>query len=484
MGHNIEIEYWEECKKHLRNHISPALYQSIISPISPSMEKNVEPNNLRLQKLELCVPNQKIATRLSQRYLPMIKNFFSEIPLQYQVSIRIANKPDKNVNEPIVYQEKNTEPYNQRANQQNKIADSNFIQNIEKRNIKKERSHFSNSCIKDCSSLSGGNFCIPQVNLFQIERLWREPTTLYHMYGKEGSGKSTIGAAFVKSQEELGRRSQFLKFEAFLSDLAVVARNRDSVNWRKRLREYECLVIDDFHYIKPNALRSQEELLYLIDYFLQAGKCIMFCTDRPVSQMKLTPPLLSRLQAARKIPLCYPEQKERERILKQENENYGLHLKKELSVYLSKRISRDMRRLKSAVWRIAEFHSYSNTIDNPELTIANIGLDFLDRECQDLYTKTTEMTPQAVIQIVADFYKISPKCITGPARDKRYSLARHVVAYFCTNYLKMNLKESAQVIGRQDHASASHARNKVEKLMERDLFFRRQLQELFLQIQS
>ena len=319
------------------------------------------------------------------------------------------------------------------------------------------------------------NFCIPEMNQKQIEQLWQPKGSLSYIYGAEGSGKTTIGRALAEQREKLGLRTRMLRFQNFVSELAFAARNRDSTSWNKSLRSYDCLVIDDFQYIKPQALRSQEELSYLIDEFIQRGKLLLFCADCPVQKLPLTPSLLSRLQAGHIIPLAYPNQQERQNILKKEAQRQGLALKTEFIHYLSCSICKDMRRLKTALKRLHELYMDNVPVEQKG---SCIDLALLDRLCGDLYSIPSQISPRDILKAVANFYKISPESIQGPARDKKYSTARHLTAYLCTHYLKMNQTETAQLIGRRDHTSVVYARNKIAKAMERDLFFRRQIQDL------
>ena len=134
-----------------------------------------------------------------------------------------------------------------------------------------------------------------------------------------------------------------------------------------------------------------------------------------------------------------------------------------------------MRRLKTAVKRLRELHI---GIALTEEKITPIDLALLDRLCGDLYSISPKIGPKDILKAVASFYNISPESIQGPARDKKYSTARHLVAYLCTHHLKMGQVETAKVIGRRDHTSVLYARNKITKTMETDLFFRRQIQDL------
>ena len=323
------------------------------------------------------------------------------------------------------------------------------------------------------------NFCIPEVNQQQVQQLFHKKGIISYISGSAGSGKSTIASIVAQYKEKSGLRSRVLRFQSFVSDLVNVAQSRDSNSWRKRMQSYDCLILDDFQYIKPKAIRSQEEISYLIDDYIEKSKLIIFCADKPIENLSLTSSLYSRLKAGYNISLSSPRQSERRDILKNELTNIKFSIENKYLDYLSSYITRDMRSLKTAARRLKELYTF-----HPDSIQKNIDTLLIDRTCGDLYYKFTELSADDILKAVSAFYNISPKALQGPSRDRKYTVARHLVAYLCVNNLKMSLKDTAQVIGRSDHSSVIYARNKVAKLMQNDLFFRRQIQEVLKKVQT
>ena len=449
-------DYWQQCKDYLQRHIPDSLYKTMIATLDTKTSTHSESS-----QLEIFAPSQQIANRISQRYFPMIQDFLKKTSFKGQVSLAVRQKKD------CFHQQKEKEQIIKTE------ASFTKIKTLEQKKTGSIRK-FAPKLLSELL-LDKENFCISEINQKQIEQLWQQRGAVSYIYGAEGSGKSTIGRALAQQKERLGMRTRMLRFQNFVAELAVVARNRDSTSWNKTLRTYDCLIIDDFQYIKPQALRSQEELSYLVDEFIQKDKLLLFCADRPAQKLPLTPSLLSRLQAGRIIQLTYPNQQERQNILQKEAKNQGIALKRELTCYLSTSICKDMRRLKTAVKRLHELY-----MDTAPTEQKGVCIDFalLDRLCGDLYSISPQIGYDDILRAVAKFYNINPESIRGPARDKKYSAARHLVAYLCTHHLKINQTETARLIGRRDHTSVVYARNKIAKLMETDLFFRRQIQEL------
>ena len=80
-------DYWQECKEHLQKRIPASLYQTMIEPLYARL-----PSTSDSSPLELFAPNQEIAKRISQRYLPMIQDFLEGTPFKGQVSLAAQPK--------------------------------------------------------------------------------------------------------------------------------------------------------------------------------------------------------------------------------------------------------------------------------------------------------------------------------------------------------------------------------------------------------
>lgn len=311
------------------------------------------------------------------------------------------------------------------------------------------------------------------VNQHELDRLWRGGcgSGALSITGPSGSGKTAIVRAYAQMQSKRGVPTRYMTAEEFLTEFSLACRKRENIAWRTALRAHRVLIIDDFQFIKPQALRSQEELQYLVDEFQNNDHLLILCSDRDLNDQGLTPALLSRLQAGHRIQLAYPAHGERETILSEAGRE--LDLAREHITYLAGRISRDMRQLKSAIRRLSHAREMKGDRRSPEWTSSE-----LDQVCADLYTKRPEVSPERVLAVVADYFQLTPEAIRGPVRDKQHSMARHLAAYLCVEQLQMSLKDTAAAIGRREHGSVIHARKKIEESLGRDLFLRKQLQEL------
>ena len=454
-------EYWKECKVYLQKRMPASLFQCFIEPIQTHHSQPSRSPDF----LHLISPTRQIASRFSERYLPMIQSFLHTTPLKGQVRISIRDKTNQ-----LPSTEKNT-----------------AFSCPEKRDTEKnlpakkgDKEDFVPDDLSKCQYFREKNVLIPKMSRIDVQNLWESRNMLAFISGREGSGKTSILTAIAESRQRIGLKSSLISLERFMTELALASQNRDSMSWRKKLRSYDFIAIDNFQYIKPRALRSQEELVYLIDDFLVQGKTLIFCSDKLTDELPLIAPLLSRLQSAHLIQLTRPDMEERKTILRRECILQKITVSQEIIEYLSRIISGDMRRLKTSVLRIRQYQT------NYPCSMAKLSskdsLLLIDSLCRDLCVSPSTASPRDVLSRVAEFFGISPAAIKGPSRDKKCALARHLTAYFCVTYLRMNLKETALLVGRREHGSVIHARKKIENLIQNDLFFRKQVQKLCLEL--
>ncbi len=201
------MEYWDSCKRHLQVSLPLSLYESMIAPLQASLVKDAQ-----TKQLKLTAPDKEIASRVSERYLPVIEDFLRTTPLQGQIAVLVnsasALEPASRLREDIKkspdQKEHASYEYHASGTKQNALGSSQVhTWQSKSRMAEPER---------DCCIVTQGSFCISSKKRRQIELLWRKPQGLRYLWGEAGRGKSTIGSAFAyHCQHKLALSSRFFE---------------------------------------------------------------------------------------------------------------------------------------------------------------------------------------------------------------------------------------------------------------------------------
>ena len=75
----------------------------------------------------------------------------------------------------------------------------------------------------------------------------------------------------------------------------------------------------------------------------------------------------------------------------------------------------------------------------------------------------TQLSEQKIVNIVADYYNLTPSQITGKDRSGQIVLARHLAMYLIRKHLDVPLKKVGELFGGKDHTTVMSAITKVDK---------------------
>ncbi len=428
---------WEKCKDRLARILPAPVFQAFIRPMILTSDDTAAGSPIFLS-----LNDENAVRHVELRYMHIIRESLLETELRGQVSLRFAgmtvaakNSQKQHAGDtgaglrapelPIDAQKKDNEP-NFYPNTANEIA-------------------------------------------VQILRELEFPEHIGMIYGPSGCGKTALAKEIVRRYPEKNM-ARYLSLEGFFTEFLTACKLGSVLAWRSAIRRNKLLVIDDFHFMKKSAVKTQEEIRNLLDEFSAAGKKILFCTETAPAKIEMQKDLESRLRTARLFELFYPEKQIRLKILGAEWKRLNLPEKPEILEYLAEKNCGDVRLLKSCALRLSHRLSAAGEF--------SWELNEVNEICGTLFAPPSDVGPDKIMAAVTHFFRISREALTGPARDKKYSLARHLFAYLCSELLNTRLAEIAAWAGRRDHTFVLHAKKKIEEMKRKDLFFSHQIEKI------
>ncbi|KKT56942.1 MAG: Chromosomal replication initiator protein DnaA [Candidatus Giovannonibacteria bacterium GW2011_GWC2_44_9] len=293
-----------------------------------------------------------------------------------------------------------------------------------------------------------------------IKSLGRVYNPLF-LYGGVGLGKThllqAIGNAVIK--ENPGKKVHYITSEKFSNELVSSLQNNYVHNFKEKYREFDLLIVDDVQFFAGKT-KTQEEFFYTFNALYEAGKQVVFSSDRsPKSISDIGERLQSRMEAGVIIDISEPEYESRLAILKSKMLEKNIDLPGSTIELIAVLIHKNIRELEGALNTINIRSKYQNrALTQDEVkTILN----------KNIKPKNT-VTPNQIIKTVAEFYDIQEKAIYEHTRKTEVVKPRQVAMYLIREDLKGSYPFIGQKFGGMDHTTAIHAYEKIVRELKKD----------------
>ena len=155
-----------------------------------------------------------------------------------------------------------------------------------------------------------------------------------------------------------------------------------------------------------------------------------------------------------------PDYETRMAILKKNADYYNKKIDDEIFQYIATNIKSNIRELEGAFNRIIAKSKIEN---QSEITLA-LAEDAL----KDIINpdKPKEITPNLIIEVVAEHFGISAEDITSKKRNSEFVQPRQVVMYLCRQLTATSYVAIGKMLGKKDHTTIIHGVNKIEDEMQ------------------
>jgi len=289
------------------------------------------------------------------------------------------------------------------------------------------------------------------------------------LYGGSGLGKTHLMQAIGQyvSHQHARSRIFYTSCEAFFNDYVESLQRKTTIQFRRKYRTIDVLLIDDVHFLAGKE-SMQEEFFHTFNALYENRKQIVLTCDRPVNEIRgLEQRLMTRFQWGQMTQLEQPDMETRMAILCKKQEEMKLKLPNELLLFIAEHIRSNIRSLEGALIRVTSYASLLGRTPSMDI-VENQLRDILDQE------KQRDITMESIQRIVAEQYDIRLGDMTSKQRPQAIAFPRQVAMYLCRDLTNHSLPAIGEAFGR-NHATVMHACALINNRMKTDAELRQTL---------
>ena len=280
----------------------------------------------------------------------------------------------------------------------------------------------------------------------------------FFLWGNSGLGKThlmkAIGNAILEQQPD--KRVIYTTCEAFTNAYIACINTNNYTDFRKKFRTVDVLLIDDIQFLIGKE-GVQTEFFNTFEALIEAGKQIVITCDKAPSNLtELNSRLISRFQDGIMFDVQPPDFETRKAIFLSKLENENFTLSDEIIDYVCENVTTNIRQLNGAFNTISSYVTLAN---------GELSLDDIQKILMPIISpnKKKFLTPEIVINAVANYYDLTPDKLTSKLRNADISEARNVAMFICRDYLELKYEKIGQIFGGRKHTTVMHGCDNVDE---------------------
>ncbi|MCL2483948.1 MAG: chromosomal replication initiator protein DnaA [Firmicutes bacterium] len=299
------------------------------------------------------------------------------------------------------------------------------------------------------------------------------------IYGGTGLGKTHLLHAIGNELEanKPGLKIHYTTCENFVNDYVnAIRQGAEKTNkvFRNKYRTLDVLMIDDIQFL-INKHGTQEEFFHTFNDLYKNNSQIIVVSDRTPKELDtLEDRIKSRLSSGLIQDVQSPDYETRLAILMKKRDEEKLNVDDKALMVISQTVDSHVRDLEGFLTKTA----FLAKIDGSKTATEHHAID----ATRDFVSKagcTQDNTPKALIEIIANYFRIKSSDMVGKRKNKEFVEARQIAMYFITEYFEdMPLLAVGKLFGNTDHTTVIYSRDKVKKEKAINHEFRKRIEEI------
>ena len=290
------------------------------------------------------------------------------------------------------------------------------------------------------------------------------------IYSNSGLGKTHLLHAIGNHIKAKNPKAKILYIDAndFLEEyVKFVKGEKESETLKDYVCSFDALLFDDVQFLE-NKVKTEEMFFYIYQKMINSDKQIVITSDRQPNELKgLEDRLVTRFSQGLTVKINAPDQNTCIKILESQIKNAGLDVNNfdpAVLYFYADKFSDNVRELQGKFKRLIFYVSEMKQVDKIDLDVAIEAV----QNITNIKNAAAQLSEQKVINVVANYYKLTPNELTGKTRTGQIALARHIAMYLIRNNIDVPLTKIGAVFGGRDHTTVMNGILKVENMLKTD----------------
>jgi chromosomal replication initiator protein len=262
----------------------------------------------------------------------------------------------------------------------------------------------------------------------------------------------------------------YVSSEHFTTQFIEALRNNDIQHFTNFYLQVDTLIIDDVQFL-ANKEKTQESFFHIFNRLHQSGKQIILTSDCPPRSLKgLQERLLSRFKWGLTADIQKPDYETRVAIVQAKLESEGIDMPADVIEFIAVNANSNIREMEGVLISL---------LAKASLMRREIDVELARTTLMDIVRNSErEITVELIMQLVCDYFKLTPQELRSKTRKKDIATARQIAMHFSKEYTRLPLKQIGEQFGGRDHSTVVHASKAVEKKSTGDVAYQKILDEL------
>ena len=291
------------------------------------------------------------------------------------------------------------------------------------------------------------------------------------IYSHSGLGKTHLLHAIgnhIKTVTKPGAKVLYINADDFVNEyVKFVKGEKESESLKDFFSTVDVLLLDDVQFLQ-NKVKTEEMFFFIYEKMIRSNRQVVITSDRQPTELKgLEDRLVTRFSQGLTVKINDPDQDTCVKILEKIIKEKGFEIDNfdpAVLYFFAEKFSNNIRDLEGMFNRLTFYVSGKKNIDKITLDLAIEAVENIT----SIKNAAAQLSEQKIINVVADYYNLTPSILAGKTRTGQIALARHVAMYLIRINVDIPLTKIGKMFGGRDHTTVMNGILKVENMLKTD----------------